>query len=431
MTRLSIEVNPGEIIRVMGPLRVYVAKGRVMVLGAVFGEGESFEVNTYRSYGIKALDEPAVINVVLGEGASIEQPRPSEEVLDTWVKVGDEIVSRLESGDSVVVLGPTDAGKSSFVALLANRALHASKRVVVVDSDIGQADVGPPGFVSGAFVRERILWLREVKAEQLRFIGSITPSRFEKRILSAVVDLYDWGVREGADVVLIDTDGWIYGLNALDYKLELIRIVRPRAVVVIGDEILARVVEKVVKSNAISVYYAPSPAVARIRDREDRRQLRSQAYKRFFENAQVREIELSSIAVFGSCFLMGQPLAENKLSEFSRELGVEVVAGSEGIDYIMLIVTKHPRSSVVERLSAEKQVYISVAGEEKGLYLAVLGPDLREKAPGVLQELDYKNLRAKIYTAYEGEIGGLVFGSVKLSLESGFEEMGRVQRCTI
>ncbi len=431
MARISVEVSPGEVLRIVGPAKIHVMKGRVMVLGAVFVEGESFEVNGYRSYGLKALEEPAVVNVVMGEGASLEQPRPEEEVIDVWVETGDKIISSLDKGDSVVVLGPTDAGKSSFVALLANRAIHSSKRVAIIDSDIGQADVGPPGFVSAAFVRERILWLRSLRAEQLRFVGSITPVRFEKRILSAVLDLHSWAVREGADVVLVDTDGWVYGLNALDYKLELIRVLRPKAVVIIGDEVLASSVEGVIKGVNVQTYYLPSPSVVRARDREDRRVLRSQAYKRFFEGAKVREVDLTKIAVFGSCLLMGKLLDEERLSQFSRALGVNVIAGSEGMDYLLLIVDKQPRASLVERLAAEKQVYVTIAEEERGLYLAVLGPDMVEKAPGVLQELDYRSLKAKIYTAYEGEIGGIVLGSIKLSLEAGFEEAGRVQRCTV
>ena len=43
-----------------------------------------------------------------------------------------------------LVIGPIDAGKSSFCLLAANCALAAGRRPALVDTDPGQSDIGPP-----------------------------------------------------------------------------------------------------------------------------------------------------------------------------------------------------------------------------------------------------------------------------------------------
>ncbi|AEM38063.1 hypothetical protein Pyrfu_0191 [Pyrolobus fumarii 1A] len=431
MARISLELEQGEIVRVMGPAKLTVLRGRVMILGAVFSENESVEIDKFRSYGVKAI-ENAALAVTLGEGSSLEQPVEGEEVIDEWVRVADEIVDAVKGeGGVVIAIGPTDAGKSSFTALLANRGLHAGLRVGVIDADIGQADVGPPGFISATLVDRKILWLRWLKAEELRFIGSIAPHRHERRILAAVVDLYHVLRDRGAQLIAVDSDGWVYGLSALEYKMELIRVLRPAAVVVVGDDSIANVVAGWTRGFKTKVYAVKSPAVVRVRDREDRRTLRSEAYRRFFEGATVRSVKLTEVSVMGSCLFMGELLDQNRLASLSSELGVQVLAGSESVDSLVLVVDKQPRPGVIERLSQEKQVYVITRGSEQGLYVAVLDNEMRERAPGVITSIDYSSLEAQVLTSYQGEIGGLIIGNIRLSIEAGFEEVGRVQRCPL
>lgn len=427
--RLNLELESGEVVRIFGPARLTMLKGHVMILGAVFSEGEKVEIDRFRSYAVKALEESR-IEVQLGDRGSIEKPGEGEEVIEKWVEIADEIVAD-DGLKTVLMLGPVDAGKSSFTALLANRGLHRGLRVGVIDADIGQADVGPPGFVSAAIVDRKILWLRWLRAEHMRFIGSNTPQRLEKRIISAIVDLKHVLREKGAELIAVDSDGWVQGMHAIDYKMEMIRGLRPTHIVVIGDEQLYEIVHGWVKAAHTKVYKVEQPSVVYIRDREDRRVLRSEAYRRFFENAVVRKVRLDEIGVIGSCLFNGRPLEQGQLEALSKALGVKVIRASETVDALVLLVESPPKPGVVERLGLEKNVYIVRKGDEKGLYIAVLDENLEERAPGVLLGIDYDSLEAEIYTSYTGNIGAIMIGYLKLNVEEGFVEEGRAPRCPL
>jgi len=184
ITRLILE--PGQIIRVTGPSRARVVSGQVLVLGAIFNPGDEFVISKYRSYAVKGLVE-SVLELDIGHGGSIENPLPGEEVIDQWVSEIDGILRK--DCKKVVIIGPSDSGKTSIAALIANRGLLRGYNVGIIDADVGQADVGPPATVSASLATHPILWLRELRAQYLRFIGSITPQRYERRILAAVIDL--------------------------------------------------------------------------------------------------------------------------------------------------------------------------------------------------------------------------------------------------
>ncbi len=427
--RLNLELAKDEVVRVFGPARITVLRGSIVILGAIYTSGESVEINVYRSYAVKGVED-SLVEIRLGEGGSIEMPSAGEEVLDTWMSVADEIVS-LGGTPVAFVMGPTDAGKSSFTALLLNRALVKGLKPGVIDADIGQADVGPPGFVSATLVDRKILWLRWLRPQYMRFVGNVTPYRLEKRIITAIVDLRHILVRNGAQLIAVDSDGWVYGLQALEYKVEAIRALRPDALVVIGDESLGAMIERMLKGFKMRIYTVKSPAVVWARDREDRRLLRTEGYRRFFEGAKVRKVKLDEIGVIGSCLYTGTLLPPERLEELARALGVRVVAASETSETLVVVTEGSPRADALERLGREKHVYVIHKGDEKGLYVAVLGPDMEEKAPGVLLNVNYETGEAEILTSYEGEIGGIIIGSLKLNVDAGFEEAGRVQRCPL
>ena len=58
-----------------------------------------------------------------------------------WRKLASRIV---KSQQTVMVIGATDAGKSTFCRFLADSALAAGFKITYVDADIGQSQIGPP-----------------------------------------------------------------------------------------------------------------------------------------------------------------------------------------------------------------------------------------------------------------------------------------------
>ncbi|MFN4045717.1 MAG: Clp1/GlmU family protein, partial [Acidilobaceae archaeon] len=319
MVRMRLDMSPGDLVRVFGPAVLNVENGRVSVLGAELSRGGSFTIGKFRSYVVKGL-EPSAVEVELSEASRVEIASPEEEPYDEWVDVADSIVSSCSRPCTVMVLGPVDAGKSSFAALLANRSLASGLRPAIIDADVGQADVGPPGFVGLAMPSTWVSWIRELEPLMLRFVGSIEPSPLVGRIIASCVELKSVALGEGADIVVVDTDGWIEGWSALEYKLDLSKALGAEHAVVLGYDELAAYMAKSFPGH---VYRLVRPMVQAVRDSEDRKKLRQANYRRFLEGDTV-EVDLGKVAVQGS-FLSGYDVKES-LADIIMELqDVEVV----------------------------------------------------------------------------------------------------------
>ncbi|WP_048061591.1 Clp1/GlmU family protein [Hyperthermus butylicus] len=399
-----------------------------MVLGAIFGAGAEFSIHSYRSYGVKALDD-SIVEVELGAGAAVESPQPGEEVLDAWVSAVDSTLRR--GCKRVMVLGPTDAGKSSLTALVVNRALLYGFRVGVVDADVGQADVGPPASVSAALVDKPILWLRELRADHIRFIGNITPQRSERRIVAAVVELVHRLLSRGAEVIAIDTDGWVQGLNSIEYKAEIARYTGVSAVFVIGDQKLYAMVRHVFAGIPCGVTLLPMPSVRRERDRVERRSLRREAYRRYLEPLYERMIYIDSVSIMGSCFFSGERLPPQQAARLAQILQVPVIAASETYDTVYVVTNGQPNPQNLEKASQtlQKQVYILDINLAVNALASLVGSDGEEKGLAIVKEIDFASGVIRVLTPYRGEVKGLILGNIRLSEE--LEETGRPLRCVI
>lgn len=106
-----------------------------------------------------------------------------------------------------MVIGEPDTGKSTLVALLARWFWSTSHKVAVVDSDVGQADVGPPGFVSYGFVERDITSLQSVTRNGSYLVGNTSPYRSTLSVMSGTYACVNAAQKQGADVILIDTCG--------------------------------------------------------------------------------------------------------------------------------------------------------------------------------------------------------------------------------
>ncbi len=423
MAVLEARLDPGDMVRVFGPARVRVASGLVILLGAELGAGGEAFIARHRSYTIKAV-EASRVELELLDDARVERPSPGDEPIDEWIIIADKILGSCRLPCTVVVLGPVEAGKTSFTALLANRALARGITPAIVDADVGQADIGPPGFVSMALVSDWVVWLRELEPDYSRFVGSIEPGPATGKILSAAAELAARAREMGAGVVVVDTDGWVEGWAAMEYKADLLRIVGAEHAVVLGDRGLHAVVERVLGGR---VMYARSPRVIAERDRGDRRLLRSANYRRFLADAQAREIDLSRVGVYGSCVFASERLGDRELySDIASLLAVEVLyVGVFPGGYCVVVDSEDPvESNALRSLQKRLQgdVIVVHTGGFRGV-LAALTDDKGSDHPAIVEEVDLDSRRVRVRSAYTGPVARVGFG--RLRLGEDYTETGK------
>ena len=422
---MRVSLEAGKLLRVMGPANIVIESGRVRILGAEYSRGSRVLIHRFRSYVIKAV-EHSVVSISLGEGASIEEPAPGEEVVDYWEDVANRVT---EHGRFVaVVTGPVDSGKTSLATMIANVALSKGLKTAIIDIDVGQGDLAPPSFIAMKIVDKPVVWLRELRGDYMYFVGHVTPvhNPYYTRVLSGARRLLEKALSLGAYAVVVNTGGWVTGLSAVEMKLELVSMLRATHVIALDDKLCKRLSSAL--EGFAEVLCAPRPKIVRERSRSDRKMLRKHQYLRFFESARRVCIDLDSVALIGSCIASG---IESNLDAIPEELrrSIQAIKVFEHDDIVVVIGRREPRADVIERLRSllNREVYIVTPNVYRGLLCSLVKDD--RHYPAILDDIDFEKRRACFITSYQGEVDEVIFGRIRITEE--WEEITRVPRCPV
>jgi len=166
-------------------------------------------------------------------------------------------------------------------------------RVSILDLDVGQSEVGLPATIALGTATHPVKSLCETEPQALCFVGSITPAPVTEKILTGVQKLLALtGRREGP--LVVNTDGWVEGDGALQYKVRLADAVRPDATILMGEnDKTRRLIEEAAQRSRI--LKVEKPSFAYTRSREERKRLREQAYYRHLKGGTVKEFLLSKV----------------------------------------------------------------------------------------------------------------------------------------
>jgi polynucleotide 5'-hydroxyl-kinase GRC3/NOL9 len=104
----------------------------------------------------------------------------------------------------LVVLGGTDADKSSFCRLLCSHLASRSQPVALLDADLGQKMIGPPACVSLA----RCIADGSLELERIRFVGEVSAATNVAGTVAATDRLAG---AAGAARLVVYTSGLIHG----------------------------------------------------------------------------------------------------------------------------------------------------------------------------------------------------------------------------
>src|SRR5215510_11503725 len=83
----------------------------------------------------------------------------------------------LHDAGVILFVGASDAGKTTLVAALASELASRGARVGIVDSDVGQSEIGPPSTVGLGEVAGPLTRPAEARLVALQFVGVSSPAR--------------------------------------------------------------------------------------------------------------------------------------------------------------------------------------------------------------------------------------------------------------
>ena len=408
-------VEKGKTLLVDGPASVTVTSGKVEVFGYKANPTNKIVIREGKRLPF-AVEETASFDISLAEKAAIDET-VGNTIPPSWIASTEELLNLQVKPAVVMVLGGVDSGKSSFCTYLINRLLYAKKKVAVLDGDLGQSDVGPPCTVAYTNVTRPITDLFNLQARNAVFIGVTSPSEVTGKVIESL-SLLKKEIGNNPDFIIVDSDGWIEGEDAVRYKVRLVEEIKPITIFILQqkDEIAPL-------QNALDAYatvQVESPSVISQRSRERRKNLRELGYVKYLRNAKIVSFPLGWLKVEDN-ELFGLNKARISVKEAMRIydlLGMKPLHFAEQDDRVIIIIGKRrwidPDNLKRIEQTAKKKVVIMRKGEEEGLLTALYNAGREFLGIGLLQEIDFLRKTIKILTPVPENIAIATIGKVKL-----------------
>ncbi len=409
-------IESGKTLLVDGPASASVVSGKVEVFGARLRNMRKIVIREGKRLPF-AVKEKATFDISVGESTNVEEV-DGDTIPSSWFQAFEELLNSQVKPFTAMVIGAVDSGKTSFCTFLINKLLNEGQKVAILDGDLGQSDIGPPCSVSYAFVTKPLTDLFALRAKNAFFVGFTSPSRAINKVVEGLASSKQKILSNNPDFVIVNTDGWVEGEDAVKYKLQLAEKLNPNIILCMQqkDE-LASLLEALQKFRKVSVY---SPSAIRQRSTEKRRSLRELGYVKYLRNAKVKTIPLSWLKI-----------EEDELIGLGRNYGNTAQAGkiygllgmkplhlAELCDKICIVIGKRrwidsENIKNVEEITKKKVVVVHT-GEEKGLLMALYDDERNFLGIGSLREIDYRRNVMKIYTPVSEKISIVTVGRVKL-----------------
>ena len=346
-------VESNRTLLVDGPASARLVSGKADVFGFPMKESQRVVVREGKRLPFFAV-ETAVFDVSLGPNACIAETIGST-IPSSWNKPVEAIFGLQKRPVVVLILGTADCGKSSLCTYLLNNLTDGKCKVAVLDGDVGQSDIGPSGTVGYALTSKRIPGLYDLKLKNGFFVGVTSPIKAMVKAIEGLTAMKAEILQQQVDFVLVNTDGWVSGDVAVNYKVALIDALKPD--VIVGIQMHDELVPLIAGLDAPVVVVEPSSALNQ-RTAEKRKILREMTYARYLKNAK----------------LQGYPKSQ---------------------------MTIEPRNAVPKTQEPEK-----------GILLGIYGRGSKFLGIGVLREINQLRKTLKVQTAVSAKPSRIVIGKV-------------------
>jgi len=214
-----------------------------------------------------------------------------------WFALSDDLEK--EKGIAII-LGATDTGKSILAKFLIFNLCKRGLKVALVDADIGQSFLGPPTTIGLSLFKSDPDWEIILSPPEIFFVGSITPEGCFPTHLRGVKRLVDKAVSSGAEVIMVDTTGFILGEPGKELKRRKIDLLSPRFILALqkSNEI-EPLLELYQEKPLHKIYRLPLSEQIRPRSMEERRINRTNKFQHYFKYSVIQELAMEHVQIEG------------------------------------------------------------------------------------------------------------------------------------
>ncbi len=289
----------------------------------------------------------------------------------SWGKVKDSII---EKRGLVVVLGLPDVGKSSFVYYLSKEGLNKNLKVGIVNSDLGQSELGIPTTVSLSIPEKNFQNFEELSIFDWYFVGSISPVGHLLPLLVGVKNLVDKAKSFGCELIILNTCGLILGKLGKVLKYYKLSLLKPDHIVLIKKENELEGFLKILKRFSLEFHVIPRSNMARERSFEDRKAFREKRFFHYFAKGSIVELPSSLIYSINKYIdKTKEDTLKNRLvgllGEKENLLALGILEMVDFKNNILRVFTPFQEKDKIKRI------------ELGDLYLSMKGEELRKVAP--------------------------------------------------
>jgi polynucleotide 5'-hydroxyl-kinase GRC3/NOL9 len=223
------------------------------------------------------------------------------------------------NGKKLIVVGGSDSGKSTFILYLANSLVSLNKKVCVLDLDIGQSNIGPPGTIGYGYVENLINSLNEIKPNKMYFIGAVSPKGNLLQIIIGARKLLDAIELEKPDYILIDTTGLVDGTIAEVLKHNKIEALNPDFIVVFQKEKERENLIKPFLFDGKEIFRLEISESVKERTRLERIEYRNRRFSEYFKNSKKVEIFFKEHNILGFNIERREPIHNSIVGLLDKE----------------------------------------------------------------------------------------------------------------
>jgi len=302
----SMKISLKDTLLVKGPATIRLQDGEAEALGIPLSYEEPVVVRRNKILPIEPITQPAYISAIFGPNGGIVQ-KQIKGGTKMWAKAKDLItplkVRRL------MVVGASDSGKSTLTTYLLNLALAKGIKVGVVDADIGQSDLAPPGCVGGAIIDRQLIDLRDVRGDVLEFVGSTSPMGIEEVVITAIRRAAERICNQKPDLLLINTDGYVDD-EGVEYKVRLCESLSPDLILYIVTEPQSRLKERLINRFGAEKVLTLEGVEGVEKSPSERAERRMSQFHRYLKHGKVirRKISECNIIFLGREYALGPRL---------------------------------------------------------------------------------------------------------------------------
>lgn len=332
-------------------------------------------------------------------------------------------IAALPPGASVMFLGATDTGKSTLLREALNAARERGLSVAVLDLDVGQGEGGPPGTINALYSEERhpVRSVREVPHFASYFIGAVTPARHLLDLCLGASRLCAAIRARGADLILVDTCGYVAGSVGRAFKRRLVEAVSPDMIVALqkGAEI-----ESVLES--LRGTRRPVVLRAAVDERVGRKTPSTRATRRAarflaaFEEAKPVTWSFDDVALVGASFAGGEPLSLAATQMIAKALSVPVMYAADLQDGSAVVVVRQDKwdAAALPDLAAtlrRKPLLVIPASHYARLLVGIVDPGGIHRGIGTIERIDFERRQLTVLTrCHPGVAAQVWFGHLRV-----------------